>query len=177
MLEHGRNDQFITVAPGGIKQAPAQFFDTTGLGWQNIGDVIRQDPSGHGYFDRLLKQVFYRARNAASPYDVSHNSTSPAKTLHNPKKRNCPSRNCRIWANARRHAAGVNSGNKPSMTSTKASAVQSMSPSKVRTPEAYFLLAWAAAASPELPEPRMDLKNSEDSSITIRSLFLLKLDL
>ena len=48
VLQHGRHDQFIAIATCGIEQASTQFFDVPGLGRQDIGDVIRQDPSRHG---------------------------------------------------------------------------------------------------------------------------------
>lgn len=78
----------------------------------------------------------------------------------------------------RRHAAGDVNGSKPSMTSTRASATQNVPLSKARASAAYFLAGLAAGAALVLPpEPRIALKNSDDSSITITSLFLLKLDL
>ncbi len=81
--------------------------------------------------------------------------------------------------NMRRHAAGDINGSEPSMTSTRASAVQSVPLSKARASVAYFLAGALAAGAALLlpPDARMALKNSEDSSITITSLFLLKLDL
>ena len=84
--------------------------------------------------------------------------------LHKPKKRTWPSCNCRICWNMRRHPAGEIKGNRPSMTSTKASASQNVSLSKF-----YFT---GAGSEP----PRRALKKSDDDgSRTIRSLFLLKL--
>lgn len=97
--------------------------------------------------------------------------------LHRPKKRSCPSRNRRICVNVRRHAAGDINGSKPSMTSTRASAIQNVPLSKARACAAYFLAGLAEGAALLPPEPRIALKNSDDSSITITSLFLLKLDL
>ena len=88
--------------------------------------------------------------------------------LHRPKKRTCPSCNRSICWKMRRQPDGDNNGNKPSMTSTRASASQNVSPSKC-----YFL--GAGGGAPRLP-PRKALKNSDDDgSSTIRSLFLLKL--
>ena len=37
----------IKVQSGDISTFAAQFFDEPGLGGQNIGNVIRQDPGGH----------------------------------------------------------------------------------------------------------------------------------
>ena len=76
----------------------------------------------------------------------------------------------------RRHAVGNINGSKPSMTNTRASATQNVPLSKTGASAAYF---WAALAGVALlpPDARMALKNSDDSSITITSLFLLKLDL
>ncbi len=90
--------------------------------------------------------------------------------LHRPKKRTCPSCNRSICWNMRRQPEGERNGNRPSMTSTRASASQNVSLSKT-----YFFGAGDGAA--RLP-PRRALKNSDDEgSSTIKSLFLLKLDL
>ncbi len=86
--------------------------------------------------------------------------------LHRPKNRTWPSCNCNIRWNMRRQPAGDRNGNKPSMTSTRASASQNVSPSKP-----YFF----AGAGEVLP--RMALKNSDDGSSTIKSPFLVKLAL
>ena len=48
MLQQRRHDQFIAIATCGIEQPATQFFDVPGLGRQNIGNVIRQDPGRHG---------------------------------------------------------------------------------------------------------------------------------
>ena len=88
--------------------------------------------------------------------------------LHSPKKRTWPSCNFWICTNIRRQPVGDRNGNRPSMTSTRASASQNVSLSKT-----YFFGAEGAAV--RLP-PRRALKNSEDvGSSTITSLFLLKL--
>lgn len=92
--------------------------------------------------------------------------------LHRPKKRNWPSRQRRICANMRRHAAGDSSGSEPSITSTSANAVQNELLSKVVARRTYFRAAGAARLG-----LRIALKKSLDSSSTITSLFLLKLDL
>ena len=60
MLQQRWNDQFIAVAAGRIQQAATKLFDVSGLGRQDIGNVIRQDPSGHVKTD-LLNRRFYRA--------------------------------------------------------------------------------------------------------------------
>ena len=96
----------------------------------------------------------------------NHISTNPATMLHKSKKRTCPSCNCRICWNMRRQPEGDSKGNRPSITSTSASAIQNVALSKT-----YFL-----AGATGVPVPRSALKNSdEDGSNTIRSLFLLKL--
>ena len=88
--------------------------------------------------------------------------------LHSPKKRTCPSCNCRICWNMRRHPAGDKNGNRPSITSTSASASQNVSPSKP-----YFFAGVGGTTA-----PRSTLKNSDEAgSSTITSLFLLKLAL
>ena len=86
--------------------------------------------------------------------------------LISPKKRTCPSRNCRICWNMRRQPAGERKGKRPSITRTRATAVQKLSLFKV-----YFLAG--TGAGPLLP--RSTLKNSDEGSSTITSLFLLKL--
>ena len=87
--------------------------------------------------------------------------------LHRPKKRTCPSCSCSSCWNMRRQPAGDRNGNRPSMTSTRASASQNVAPSKP-----YFF----AGTGRELP--RMALKKSDaDGSSTITSLFLAKLAL
>jgi len=92
--------------------------------------------------------------------------------LRSAKKRICPSRSVNSCVNMRRQPSGEANGNKPSMTSTKASASQIVSLLK-----AYFLayfLGFAAGAAP----PRNTLKNSDElGSTTITSLLPLKLAL
>jgi hypothetical protein len=55
VLDQRRHDQLIAVAAGCVQQAPAKFFDVTGLGRQDIGNVIREDPGRHGHCGGLLK--------------------------------------------------------------------------------------------------------------------------
>ena len=57
VLEQRRNHQLVAIRAGGVEQFAAEFFDVPGLGGQNIGDVIRQKPGGHGCgsFRGLLK--------------------------------------------------------------------------------------------------------------------------
>lgn len=72
-----------------------------------------------------------------------------------------------ICWNMRRQRPGESNGSSPSITSTRASAVQKVSLSKT-----YFFAGTGALL------PRKILKNSdEDGSSTITSFFLLKLDL
>jgi len=86
--------------------------------------------------------------------------------LHKPKKRICPSLNCRICANIRRQPGGDRKGKRPSITRTRAMASQNES---LSTP--YFFEAAGTW-------PRNTLKNSELlGSSTITSLFLEKLAL
>src|SRR6185312_3196670 len=178
VLEQRRHDQLVAIAARRVEQTPAQFFDVSGLGRQNIGDVIRQNPGGHEYSGELMKRRFYRAGGPTRPQDSSHSHSSPVRMLHRPKKRSCPSCNCRICTNTRRHLAGDTSGNRPSMTSTRASAVQNVLLSTVGASGAYFFAGRTdAAAAAGAPPSCMILKKSEDSSITIASLFLSKLAL
>ncbi len=88
--------------------------------------------------------------------------------LLSPKKRIWPSLSDRICSNMRRQPVGEAKGSKPSITSTSASASHRVS--------ALTLYFFGAAAEPP-PEPLMALKKSDDGSITITSLFLLKLAL
>ena len=60
ILQHGWHDKLIAIAARSIEQSSTQFFDVPCLGGQNIGNVIRQDPSRHGEMGRLLKMRFYR---------------------------------------------------------------------------------------------------------------------
>jgi hypothetical protein len=48
VFQQRRHHQLVTVATRRVQQFAAQFFDVPGLGRQHIGDVIRQDPGGHG---------------------------------------------------------------------------------------------------------------------------------
>jgi hypothetical protein len=48
VLQQGRHHQLVAIGTGGVQQRTAQLFDVPGLGRQHIGDVIRQDPGGHG---------------------------------------------------------------------------------------------------------------------------------
>jgi hypothetical protein len=85
-----------------------------------------------------------------------------------PKKRICPSLNCAIWLNMRRHPFGDKNGKMPSITSTMARASQMASAGTD-----YFLPLADAGA-----EPLKTLKNSEEAgSSTITSVFLEKLAL
>ncbi len=91
---------------------------------------------------------------------------TPASMLQRPKKRNWPSSSCNACCIMRRQPPGDRKGNKPSSTSTRASAVQMLPASKD-----YFFAAGACG-----PAPRMTLKNSEvDGSSTITSPLRWKL--
>jgi hypothetical protein len=48
MLQERRHDQLVSIAARRIEQPSAKFFDVPGLGGQDIGNVIRQDPGRHG---------------------------------------------------------------------------------------------------------------------------------
>ena len=92
--------------------------------------------------------------------------------LSSPKKRTCPSLNCMIRVKLRRQPEGEMNGISPSITSTRAQAVQNVSLSNAWTWRYFF----AGLSLPALL-PRKVLKNSDDGSMTITSLFLLKLAL
>ena len=49
VFDHGRHDQLVTITTGGIEQGSSEFFDVARLRGQHIGNVIRQDPGGHGH--------------------------------------------------------------------------------------------------------------------------------
>ena len=85
--------------------------------------------------------------------------------LNKAKNRICSSVSCNNWLNMRRQPCGEAKGNKPSITNTKASAIQSVS-----LFNAYFF------AGPEAPAPRNTLKNSEDDGSTTITSFLLAKD-
>ena len=91
--------------------------------------------------------------------------------LHSPKKRSCPSCSASSFWKVWRQPPGERKGNRPSSTSTRASAAQKVSLSKPGGP--YFLPGADVA-----PDPRNALKNSDPAgSTTITSPFLLKLAL
>lgn len=96
-------------------------------------------------------------------------ASRPARMLPRPKKRICPSLILRICSNIRRQPAGDKNGKSPSITSRHARASQIV---LLSTPRTYFF----DGAAP-VPDPRMALKNSDEGSITITSLFLAKLAL
>lgn len=86
--------------------------------------------------------------------------------LHMPKNCSWPFRNCRICVNIFRQPFGDSSGNKPSITSTKASASQKVSLSK-----GYFFTGAGALVAATLP--RNTLKNSDDAGSTTMTSFFL----
>ena len=90
-----------------------------------------------------------------------------------PINRICPSRKANTWANIRRHRSGAANGNSPSITSTKASASQMVSLVKIY----FFLFATDVADVVDPTPPRNTLKNSEDGSRTMTSLFFAKVAL
>ena len=92
--------------------------------------------------------------------------------LQRPKKRIWPLPSCRSCSNIRRHAAGEISGSSPSITNSRASACQKLSPLTL-----VYFFAGAVALLAEPPELRMALKKSDDGSSTSTSLFRLKLAL
>lgn len=101
---------------------------------------------------------------------------APARILHRPKKRSCPSLNRRTCSKVRRQSAGDKKGDKPSITKTSASASQNVSLSNFNFCSCYFLPCAVGAVAAAVP--RSALKNSElDGSTTITSDFLLKLAL
>jgi hypothetical protein len=108
----------------------------------------------------VLKAGFQGASNQIS--------SKPLEMLARAKNRICPSLNCKSWANMRRQASGDKKGKRPSITSTRASAIQTVSLLK-----RYFF------AGPTVEPPlRKTLKNSDEAgSSTITSLLLAKLAL
>ena len=48
MLQHGRHYELVAVASRHVQQISTDFFDVARLGRQYIGNVIGQDPGGHG---------------------------------------------------------------------------------------------------------------------------------
>ena len=60
MLQQRGHDQLVTITTGCIEQPATQFFDVPSFRRQDIGNVIRKDPSRHGEKGRLLKPRFYR---------------------------------------------------------------------------------------------------------------------
>jgi hypothetical protein len=57
MLQQGRHDQLVAIATRHVQQVPTKFFDVPCFGRQDIGNVIRQDPSRHVNFGGAVKNV------------------------------------------------------------------------------------------------------------------------
>ena len=55
MLQQRRHHQLVAIATGGVKQYAAKFFDVACLGRQDIGNVIREDPSRHEGMGETVK--------------------------------------------------------------------------------------------------------------------------
>jgi hypothetical protein len=47
MLQQRRHHQLVAIATCGVQQFAAEFFDVASLRRQDIGNVIREDPSRH----------------------------------------------------------------------------------------------------------------------------------
>jgi hypothetical protein len=142
VLQQRRHHQLVAIAAGHVEQVAAEFFDVPGLGGQDIGNVIRQDPGRHGILGLLKRDFTGLAGPAAAGFQAistSHSMSSPPSMLHRPKKRTWPSCSCSICWNMRRQPPATG-GEQPSITSTRASASQKVSPSKAY----YFFLAGAA---------------------------------
>ena len=92
--------------------------------------------------------------------------------LSKPKKRICPSVSCKIWLNMRRQLAGARKGNRPSISRTRASAIQRLVKSTRLT--CYFFVAEEPAGAWVVPR-KIRKKSDDAGSSTITSLFLLKL--
>jgi hypothetical protein len=57
MLKQRRHDQFIAIATRRVQQVSTQFFDVPRLGRQDIGNVIRQDPSRHVIWEAVKTAI------------------------------------------------------------------------------------------------------------------------
>ena len=55
MLQQRRHDQLVAIATGGIQHFAAEFFDVASLGGQDIGNMIREDPSRHEGMGETVK--------------------------------------------------------------------------------------------------------------------------
>ena len=151
VLQQRRHHQLVAVAAGGVEQFAAQFFDVPGLGRQDIGDVIRQDPGGHGdggaVKNGILPGAVGRPSRRAQRRRQPLRSTQPEQ--HQPEQRCCTGRrsaagrrcSCSSCWKVRRQPPGERKGNRPSNTSTRASAAQ-----KVSLSNAVLLAAAAGAA-------------------------------
>jgi hypothetical protein len=47
MLQQWRHHEFVAIATCHVQEVSTYFFDVAGLGRQDIGNVIREDPGGH----------------------------------------------------------------------------------------------------------------------------------
>ena len=72
--------------------------------------------------------------------------------LQSPKKRSCPSRSCSNWVNARRQPPGEKNGSRPSITSTRARALQKVSEFMARRPSGSPRPLCAAGSMRQQPE-------------------------
>ena len=58
VFEQRWHDQFATVGAGHVEQFSAKFFDAARLRRQDIGNVLRQQPSrGHGFCGAVKNQI------------------------------------------------------------------------------------------------------------------------
>src|SRR5262249_31917472 len=112
VLEHGRHDQLVAVRAEQVEDAAPQAFDAQRLDRQDVFDVLGQQPASH---------------DGAPCGQLRANRTRiarPTSTRTSPKKRSWPSARLDTWRTTARQRAGASSSGAPSITSTRANAVQ-----------------------------------------------------
>jgi hypothetical protein len=86
VLQQRRHDQLVAEATRGVKIKTTEFFDMPGLGRQNIGDVIRQDPSRHEMRGAVKKEIL-PGLWGRSHQPSHHKIKTPVNTSAKPKNR------------------------------------------------------------------------------------------
>ena len=174
VLEQRRHDQLVAIAAGGVEQFASKFFDVAGLGRQHIGNVIRQDPGGHGDRGRWLNRDSTGAALAAMRLPTALIQEAP-RAAASPggcctARRSAAARRAVAAAGwkPRRQPPGDRKGSRPSSTRTSASALQKVSLSK-RSVSRQDAGAAAAAALPLLRNGLEELGSRRDRAPSRRS--------
>jgi hypothetical protein len=112
VFQQRRDDQFEAAAARPVEQAASKLFDASGLGGQDIGDVLGQEPSREHEKRTGVENGILPARtrqpacNRPSFQRHSTSSSTPASMLLRPMKRIWPSLMRMARSNTCRHAWG-----------------------------------------------------------------------